>query len=160
MGPVLDATAEAELRRFDERQTKERAEHVVRLQRQSDRRQEARDLLAGTRWRPAGGGWLEVSEMSPNHAANTLALLERSATEYAARLHVIPPHGMDTKAWIRAQPLCMALAARAAETPTLAERRRDRQSRKRWEKERPKRARRERALRAWWNNLWAEEHTW
>lgn len=122
------------------------AARVSAEQRRSEQAGVVVRLFKGERWLPAGGRSVKVSEMTPRHAGNTYALLERrwpmhpwahtfwrgsvpEAFRLADDYSAVPSTLIDTR-------LGRALLARSKERATWRERRADKRSRKEWEAKR------------------------
>jgi hypothetical protein len=112
-----------------QRETKRRLE--AKLERQRLRTEAHKKLLCSLTWQTADGRFLAVKEMTPNHALNTLRMLEsgrhpagRWAIEQAweAEGAVAPGHTEASYMRFGTWPLTEALWKRSQERPTILER--------------------------------------
>jgi hypothetical protein len=156
---ITDLTAE-EVALISERR-REEAAHAAREAERIRRAQAVQDLvherLGGTSWVTADGRRLDVSEMTPKHATNTLRLLERRWTVGLRPVLPVPPRmlGYDTPA---DTVLGRALAARSKQRATWRERRADKRAAAEWEAGKEERLRlsaeREAIIRSFEVNQW------
>ena len=129
---VLDQEAKDALSRFAKDQQEEYASELEYQRSKTEQRDKVRRMYGSVLWRTADGRVVNVkSSMTPQHAKNTLAYLERLKRSHANTLLIWGAEAADE--WFNGTTLVQELRKTAARKPTLAERWRDRQSLKQYE---------------------------
>ncbi len=128
----LDAIAHAEYVEFLRRQYEESDARYDELKRETERRFEVWAIYNnGETWKQKNGAVINIEDMTPNHAYNTLAMMERRFYRDAELLRLDLDHRSQ---WWDNRPLVRSLTKRASEEPTIAERIRDWRSFRAWKK--------------------------